>query len=280
MIQNAEDNDYIRATSQGAVPYINFKVSSTKIVIDSNEDGFTPENVTSICKVGDSSKSGGGAQYIGEKGIGFKSVFMVASKVHIQSGPFSFCFEHAQGEPGMGLVTPLWKPVEVILPDPCTRMTLTPLKTLDYSELLSQFDTLPDTFLLFLSKLGTIIIDKVAFAGNSAESTTFSRIVDEPSTKFSFVVDESFRQVTLKKVHLKGLDSPQINLKHYYILRKTLNNLRPDENRDTRTAEVVLAFPFDLTDDEPTPIISSQQIYAYLPVGYFGFHVSNSETRI
>ena len=72
----------------------------------------------------------------------------------------------------MGLVTPVWEPAEMALPDPLTRMTLTLLDNLDYRELLSQFDTLPDTFLLFLNKLSAITIDKVQFTGKSIESTT------------------------------------------------------------------------------------------------------------
>ncbi|RDL30730.1 Uncharacterized protein BP5553_10075 [Venustampulla echinocandica] len=231
LIQNAEDNNYRKATSSGTAPYIKFTVYPNKIVIDSNEDGFTTENVIAICKVGQSTKKRDGAQqYIGEKGIGFKSVFMVASKVHIQSGPFSFFFEHPPGARGMGMVTPVWEPAEVALPGPLTRMTLTLLDKLDYPELLSQFDTLPDTFLLFLNKLGAITIDKIEFAGKSAESTTFS-----------CALDESSGQATLSKVH--------------------------HEQRNCNTTEVVLAFPLD----ESEPIIGPQEVYAYLPLGDFGF---------
>jgi hypothetical protein len=132
LIQNAEDNNYRRAISSGTKPYIKFTIYRNKIVIDSNEDGFTTENVVAICKVGQSTKKTSGAQqYIGEKGIGFKSVFMVASKVHIQSGPFSFFFEHQPGARGMGLVTPVWEPAKVALQDPLTRITLTFLDKLD-----------------------------------------------------------------------------------------------------------------------------------------------------
>jgi hypothetical protein len=95
------------------------------------------------------------------KGHQIKSVFMVASKVHIQSGSFSFFFEHQPGARGMGLVTPVWEPAKEALPDPLTRITLTLLDKLDYPELLSQFDALPDTFLLFLKKIGEITIEKI-----------------------------------------------------------------------------------------------------------------------
>lgn len=166
----------------------------------------------------------------------------------------------------MGLVTPVWEPAEVALPDPLTRMTLTLLDKLDYPELLSQFDTLPDTFLLFLNKLGAITIDKIEFAGKSAESTTFSCTLDESSGR-----------ATLSKVHRKGSEHPQTSLKDYQITRKPLKDLTPDEQRDCNTAEVVLAFPLN---GESEPIISPQEVYAYLPIGNFGFSVSESELRM
>ena len=242
-------------------------VHPNKIIIDSNEDGFTTENVVAICKVGQSTKKKDGAQkYIGEKGIGFKSVFMVASKVHIQSGPFSFFFEHPPGARGMGLVTPVWEPAEATLPDPLTRMTLTLLDNLDYSELLSQFDTLPDTFPLFLNKLSTITIDKIELEGNRAVSTTFS-----------CAVDESSRRATLSKVHRIGSELLPTSSKCFHIMRKLLKDLPPDELRESDAAEVVLAFPLDVKSEPVEPIIGPQEVYAYLPIGKFGFTVSESE---
>ena len=53
-----------------------------------NEDGFKYENVESICTVGESTKKKYKQMgYIGEKGLGFKSVFQVG----ILS---SFLFQH------------------------------------------------------------------------------------------------------------------------------------------------------------------------------------------
>jgi len=72
-------------------------------VIDSNEDGFSKANINAICSTGESTKTFSQG-YIGEKGIGFKSVFKVARKVHVQSGPFSFSFKYQHGEEKMGLV--------------------------------------------------------------------------------------------------------------------------------------------------------------------------------
>ena len=80
LIQNAEDNSYNIAQAAGVRPYLKVIVSPNTIVIESNEDGFEEANVRAICSVGESTKKSTQG-YIGEKGIGFKSVFKIASRV-------------------------------------------------------------------------------------------------------------------------------------------------------------------------------------------------------
>lgn len=95
------------------------------LVVDCNEDGFTYDNLKAISAVGQSSKTGARG-YIGEKGIGFKSVFMAAWKVTIQSGDFSFYFKHHRDDKGSGMVRPRWidlDEAEALEPN-MTRMTL------------------------------------------------------------------------------------------------------------------------------------------------------------
>ena len=105
MIQNVEDNQYSKAATAKQDPFLIFTLHPSRIVVDSNEDGFNEANVKAICSTSQSTKTNAQG-YIGEKGIGFKSVFKVASKVHIQSKPFSFAFQHKFGDSGLGMVTP------------------------------------------------------------------------------------------------------------------------------------------------------------------------------
>ena len=92
LLQNADDCQY----PVGAEPTFKLTISEddTKIITSSNEIGFTHQNVRAITSIGESTKkqllSSDGKIEIGEKGIGFKSVFAVASKVHIHSGDFRF----------------------------------------------------------------------------------------------------------------------------------------------------------------------------------------------
>ena len=104
LIQNADDNSYPPNTE----PSLEFTLQSGSLQIDCNERGFQPNNVESICKAGFSTKAGkadGSAHYVGEKGIGFKSVFRVASVVWILSGPYSFKFDK---NTTLGMVAPIW----------------------------------------------------------------------------------------------------------------------------------------------------------------------------
>ena len=73
LLQNADDNDY----PSNATPTIIFDASPDAIVVRNNEIGFRER--VALCHVGASSKGVGGSGYIGQKGIGFKSVFRVST---------------------------------------------------------------------------------------------------------------------------------------------------------------------------------------------------------
>ena len=51
---------------------------------------FRPKDIKSICGLGDSQKVGG--SFIGQKGLGFKSVFAASATPYVVSGPFQFRF--------------------------------------------------------------------------------------------------------------------------------------------------------------------------------------------
>jgi hypothetical protein len=82
--------------------------------VDCNEVGFSPGNVEALCRVGQSTKKGGdnATRYVGEKGIGFKSVFKAATIVWVSSGNYSFKFDKSKP---LGMIAPIWDdfPVKV-----------------------------------------------------------------------------------------------------------------------------------------------------------------------
>ncbi|KAB8229009.1 uncharacterized protein BDW43DRAFT_289566 [Aspergillus alliaceus] len=273
LLQNADDNLYHKAQSLGSMPYVSFRVYPKRIVLECNEDGFTPENLTAICSVGKSSKQGAQG-YIGEKGIGFKSVFMVAWKVHIQSGDFSFSFNHRPGDSGMGMISPVWEEPEQIPEPHLTRITLYLHEpstdesfSRQYETTLEQFRELQATFLLFMKNLRRIEVKIHSDRGEETSSTIFTR---EPG--------HGDRQTTLRQRTVEG-SNVQETSQDYYIATEKACHLPKSENRTYTqseiesnayaTSDVVVALP--LCPDF-TPIIEVQDVYAFLPIRKMGFY--------
>ena len=261
LIQNAEDNNYATAEAACDDPCLVFTLLPEKIIIDSNEDGFTEANVRAICSTGESTKSISKG-YIGEKGIGFKSVFKVASKVYIQSEPFSFSFEHTFGDGGLGMVTPMFEDHHEIPSKIRTRMTLTLANPAEAENLAKDFYDLPETLLLFLSKLRKIRIlrDEAPYPPSEI---TYSK-QDDPMQ----------HRATLTKLSVYNRDGHRLRqraISTYQIKSRTLKNLPHHRARlHSNQAEVVLAFPLD---SQSIPIIQQQHVFAFLPIRQVGFTV-------
>lgn len=89
LLQNADDCRY----SEGEIPTFDLRISGNQIIVKYNEIGFTKQNVRAITAIGESTKKlllDGKDSSIGEKGVGFKSVFGVAESVEIHSNGFDF----------------------------------------------------------------------------------------------------------------------------------------------------------------------------------------------
>jgi hypothetical protein len=272
LIQNAEDCAFDPATN---TPYISFELTQDKIVVECNEKGFTETDIRQICHTGKSWKKERPG-FIGEKGIGFKSVFKIASRVHIQSNAFAFAFEYdggptAASETKLGMVTPI--PEDDPIPQdqrPLTRKTLTLNDTTDTEYMVDQFGAIPESLLLFLSNLGEIKIRIDLPDEELGGLTTFHKTVDEANgiTRISRVSE------------------PAHNVDEWrYRVFKTLATELPNdparrvsENSDDyiNESEIVLAFPIT-PDEEALPRITAQHdVFAFLPVCTVGFNVSST----
>ena len=125
LIQNADDAIYSQAVQRQEQPYVSFTLTDTDLIVDTNEDGFRAANVRAICTVSESSKKvTADDQSIGEKGIGFKSVFNIAHRVHIQSGVWSFRFDHNKQDP-LSMYIPIPTDHQVLPNGVRTRIKLT-----------------------------------------------------------------------------------------------------------------------------------------------------------
>ena len=111
LIQNADDNHYpphlsVGTSSAGAVPTLKFILSPDCVVVLNNEAGFTEQNIRAICDIGKSTKDPHRSGYIGQKGIGFKSVFRVTDAPEIHSNNFHVKFDTKSGP--VGYILPHW----------------------------------------------------------------------------------------------------------------------------------------------------------------------------
>jgi hypothetical protein len=110
LIQNADDCDF------GVVrPRILILYSQTSkgcfLIFASTETGFRTHDVLSICSLGRSTKTQG--SHIGQKGIGFKSIFGFCNAPTILSKPWFFGFEPGFDEVDSYL-TPRWRELKNI----------------------------------------------------------------------------------------------------------------------------------------------------------------------
>ncbi|KAI3539090.1 hypothetical protein CABS03_05371 [Colletotrichum abscissum] len=274
LLQNADDNKFVAANSRGVEPFVKFSVYRERIKIECNEDGFTYHDLKAICAIGQSSKNRSHG-YIGEKGIGFKSVFMAAYKVNILSNDFSFSFTHRKGDSGLGMVTPIWEPDFIPQCEQASSSITLHLHQYDDTslseaarqreEINREFENLPITVLLFLRNLRRIEIQ-------------FHDDNDTETKRVEYSFSTSSSSTLIERVWLSDRESSSgetVQRKHH-VTRQVIQDAPPNENRELSEGngradaetEVILAFP--LTDDY-TPIIDNQPVFAFLPMMPLGF---------
>lgn len=109
LIQNADDCLY----PEGEVPRFTAKQQGNKLITEYNEVGFSRENIRSLTAIGESTKKrliNRDFGTIGEKGVGFKSIFSVASEVKIYSGEYSFRLTDKEPTIPRSEIKPLFHP--------------------------------------------------------------------------------------------------------------------------------------------------------------------------
>lgn len=81
LIQNADDNTYTDSIDDRVIKFV---LNENALTVFNNEVGFEPANIEAICRVGGSTKKAK-ANNIGQKGVGFKSVFSISHRPEVHS---------------------------------------------------------------------------------------------------------------------------------------------------------------------------------------------------
>jgi len=185
--------------------------------------------------------------------------------VHIQSGPFSFAFSHTRedDDDGLGMITPYYENAEELPIGVRTRMTLTLLDSTKSEERASEFRDVPDTFLMFMSRLQRLSIQQYQ-PDDAPTATQYSKRESKENGLYTTILTTTTR---------KGKEESTSEQK-YYCMKSDLHDHPFDEARKDKQgnsidwATVILAFPVDEHDE---PVLKQQYTYAFLPLRRVGF---------
>ncbi|KUL01410.1 MAG: Uncharacterized protein XE11_2137 [Methanomicrobiales archaeon 53_19] len=251
LIQNAEDNTYTAVEPSFSFQLVKSDPTDTPgsdgaLVIHNNEVGFSRKNVDAICDVHQSTKTKVQG-YIGEKGIGFKSVFRLTSNPHIFSNSYMFCLPERDEQIGMGYIVPQWVDEIPKDLDPLGTTIILPLDKpqFPYEHIEKMLREIDPVTILFLSKLKGITIE------TESEYQLSIRKDDEKSPLVRVLVDRNDHGDVLSYahefiLHTRSFDKP--------------SNINPESRTDIDSREVSIAFP--LNSESP----GAGKVFAYLPV--------------
>ena len=256
LIQNAEDNTYVEPD-----PYISFWLTKTDptytdgsegaLIVENNEVGFNRKDVNAICAAAQSPKKKKNG-YIGEKGIGFKSVFRVTENPHIFSNGYHFCLPKSDEETGLGYIVPQWIDTPPNGLDLSKTYIILPLNKAEFGynkieDMLQDID--PET-ILFLSKLQDIQI--------KTDTGTDLTILKNDSAKPKVeILIEGKKQGRLFSV-----------VNDFLVCKQTFHkpaHIRQEKREDMEERDVSIAFQLD------RDLKGLGKIYAYLPVKTIDF---------
>jgi hypothetical protein len=192
------------------------------------------------------------AGYVGEKGIGFKSVFKVAEVVWVASGHYTFKFDKNQQ---LGMIAPIWVPPQNFPGGALQGITSFFLQLApesDREKLVKELRSLHATLLIFLRRLRRVDI-RISDPSQQLFETTLSR---------KDAAGDDTNVTTL----VEGT-----NTLRYIVVKKIVDCLPPEVTRPgISKTEIILAYPFNGGE----PWVVQQQVYAFLPIRHYGFNVS------
>ena len=215
LLQNFDDAKYSSKVIPTVMVVTNRTEYSEFAVFGSNEIGFTKTDVRSICNVGLSTKKGREG-FIGEKGIGFKSVFAATNNASISSNGYNFKFEKDKSD--LGMIYPLSCDTKEIdfLSDLRETNEIQTCIVLKGSVPVDAINKIDERSLLFFRKIKKINID----------STTWHRIEEEDN------------EIVLRNEVTK-------DNKRFHIIHNVINDV-----------EVTIAFPYSPSVAISYPVFS------------------------
>ena len=234
------------------MPSLSFSYKPGSLRIDCNEVGFTAKDVEAICAISQSTKQGkiNHKKQIGEKGIGFKSVFKAADAVWISSREFTFKFDKTKF---LGIVTPFWADFPETTRPELTSIYLQLSSDYDEATLVHELKTLDTNLLIFLKQLKEINIRV-----SRPDKEVWERKIwktERQEAPDQFVVLHAGQSTS-----------------EYLIRTHAVENLPRDCRRlNWGQTDILIAFPTNSFREEPQLV--TQNVYAFLPIRNYGLKV-------
>jgi len=264
LVQNADDNSY----PSNVKPSLEFRLTKDRICVLNNERGFSEKDIRALCDIGKSTKDPSNPRYIGQKGIGFKSVFRVTDAPEIHSKGFHIVFD-AKNENHLGYILPTWLSEDNRVPtlphlengsNAVTRISL-PIKK-EFSDkmtstakgLQAQFEDIQPNLLLFLHRLKSICVFD--------EEHSRKREMTASLVRKWKIAETLNRVMKLVSTGAKGKRKAQT----WILLQNSLKV--PLEHRNAKRTQLSVGFPVIESDKEA---LETQKVFAFLPLRSFGF---------
>lgn len=277
LVQNADDNSYPEDESVAALPSLVFVLEKDKIVVLNNEVGFMETNIRALCDVGKSTKGAHRYGYIGQKGIGFKSVFRESDCPEVHSNGYHIRFDAKSGP--IGYILPKWigeghgadadefdgvtdtedekqEDASSSEYDRWSTRIVLPLKEehqgMEKSSLAARFRDVHPSLLLFLHRLRVI------------------HIIDQVNNTSLEMTRRDLGNNIMELSHTRGKD-------RWLVIKKELDASHIQTKVNVEVTELALAFPLFRDADQETSLgrrhqtLPQQNVFAYLPLRSYGF---------
>ncbi|XP_056016364.1 uncharacterized protein LOC125663893 [Ostrea edulis] len=254
LIQNADDNSYPDDLQKNDCPSVQFVMRLDGVVVLNNENGFREKDIRALCDVGRSTKGKHKAGYIGQKGIGFKSVFRVTDGPEVHSNGFHIKFDVQSGP--TGYILPHWVEEDRWEENEgWTTKIVLPLKESMKSQtttLAARFNDIHPSLLLFLNRLRHITIE------NRVEN--FVQEIHRRDPGENVVEITHSNKVDRWLVVKKRLDASKISL-------------QAKSGVEVESTEIALAFPLRPAGQKKDSkfVLPKQPVFAFLPLRSYGF---------
>ncbi|MDH0657866.1 hypothetical protein N5D11_17485, partial [Acinetobacter johnsonii] len=244
LIQNADDNSY----KKGVIPSLSLEMNDEYLTVKNNEIGFQEKNIRALCSAGESSKKEEKFKgYIGEKGIGFKSIFKVTNEPEIYSNGYQFKFDRSKADDLLDYVVPHWIEEPKVKIDDYTTLLIPakPQKKFDNTYL----KDISNTLLLFLQKLRIIEVH-----------------TNEKHIKYLREDNGSIITLTTMENDIQVAQQRLIKT----VLSVDMSDLNEQKRQGVLATDIVLVFPVDYQNIAQP--IENCETFAFLPIRSFGFN--------